>query len=323
METLIYNIDSNDRNKTSYSNSHNFTYNKVDTTIDSIVRVEPFNVKNVIEINVGSVEIPNNFYYINSTKGNNAITTVTRGDETIPDGSYTKEELMTALATTSGISAASYSSTTGKVTLTTVSDFTFTNISNYPSLGEIIGYVDGTTYTSGTLATNAMTLPQEPYVFLRINDLGNIIHKDKRYVAKLVPDNSSRFDDLNRETVYRTLSTRIIFDQPIDIKELKISLIDSAGSFASINNANFSFNFEIKTISNSLLKQSEEMKFFNNDVSERILNARMLEYYDRENKNHTLTNQYSKNIQQQHNNIELTSMGNRNNYNYSDNNFRK
>jgi len=133
METLIYNIDSNDRNKTSYSNSHNFTYNKVDTTIDSIVRVEPFNVKNVIEINVGSVEIPNNFYYINRTKGNNAITTVTRGDETIPDGSYTKEELMTALATTSGISAASYSSTTGKVTLTTGSNFTFSNVSYRPN----------------------------------------------------------------------------------------------------------------------------------------------------------------------------------------------
>ena len=65
------------------------------------------------------------------------------------------------------------------------------------------------------------------------------------------------------------------------------------------------------------------MKFFNNDVSERILNARMLEYYDRENKNHTLTNQYSRNTQQQHNNIEFTSMGNRNNYNYNDNLFRK
>ena len=37
----------------------------------------------------------------------------------------------------------------------------------------------------------------------------------------------------------------------------------------------------------SFLKQYEEMKFFNSDVSERILNARMLEYYDRENKNHT------------------------------------
>ena len=49
METLIYNIDSNDRNKTSYPNSHDFTYNRVDTSIDSIVRVEPFNVKNVIK----------------------------------------------------------------------------------------------------------------------------------------------------------------------------------------------------------------------------------------------------------------------------------
>tara|TARA_Y100000590_G_scaffold257659_1_gene289365 strand:+ start:2572 stop:3543 length:972 start_codon:yes stop_codon:yes gene_type:complete len=323
METLIYNIDSNDRNKTSYSNSHNFTYNKVDTTIDSVVRVEPFNVKNVIEINVSSVEIPNTFYYINSTKGNNSITTVSVGAETIPDGSYTKEELMTALATTTGVSGATYSSTTGKVTLTTGSNFTFTNISDYPSLGEILGYEDGTTYTTGTAATNAMTLPQEPYVFLKINDLGNIIHKDKRYVAKLVPDNSSRFDDLNRETVYRTLSTRIIFDQPIDIKELKISLVDSAGNLSSLNNANFSFSFEVKTISNSLLKQYEEMKFFNSDVSERILNARMLEYYDRENKNHTLTNQYSKNTQQQHNNIEYTSMGNRNNYNYNDGFFRK
>ena len=341
METLIYNIDSNDRNKTSYPNSHDFTYNRVDktfskivdafdgdgnrigTTTENIVSVEPFNVKNILEINVSSVEIPNTFYYISSTKGNNTITTVNDGDETIADGSYTKDELMTAVAALTGVSSATYSSTTGKVTLATGSNFSFTNISNYPSLGEILGYEDGTTYTSGTAATNAMTLPQEPYVFLKINDLGNIIHKDNRYVAKLVPDNSSRFDDLNRETVYRTLSTRIIFDQPNDIKELKISLIDSAGNLASINNANFSFNFEIKTISNSLLKQYEEMKFFNSDVSERILNARMLEYYDRENKNHTLTNQYSKNIQQQYNNIEYTSNGNRNNYNYSDGFFRK
>lgn len=341
METLIYNIDSNDRNKTSYPNSHDFTYNRVDktfskivdafdgdgnrigTTTENIVSVEPFNVKNILEINVSSVEIPNTFYYINSTKGNNTINIAGTGDVSLSDGSYTRDELMTAVTALSGVTSASYSSTTSKVTLVTTGNFTFTNISDYPSLGEILGYEDGTTYTTGTLATNAMTLPQEPYVFLKINDLGNIIHKDNRYVAKLVPDNSSRFDDLNRETVYRTLSTRIIFDQPNDIKELKISLIDSAGNLASINNANFSFNFEIKTISNSLLKQYEEMKFFNSDVSERILNARMLEYYDRENKNHTLTNQYSKNIQQQYNNIEYTSNGNRNNYNYSDGFFRK
>ena len=65
------------------------------------------------------------------------------------------------------------------------------------------------------------------------------------------------------------------------------------------------------------------MRFFNSDVSERILNARMLEYYDRENKNHTLTDQYSRNTQNQFNNIEYKHNGNRNNYNYNHDNFRK
>ena len=155
METLIYNIDSNDRNKTSFSNSHDFTYNKVDKTItkivdnfdsegnrigtklESIVKVEPFNVKNIIEINVSSIEIPNTFYYINSTKGNNKIT-VNSVELTIPDGSYTKNELMTTLQSLVGITTAAYSSTTGKVTLTTTGDIVSTNISNYPSLGEIL-----------------------------------------------------------------------------------------------------------------------------------------------------------------------------------------
>jgi hypothetical protein len=287
-----------------------------------VVRVEPFNVRNVIEINVSSVEIPNTFHYINSTKGNNTIN-INGSDTVISDGSYTKSELMSELQSNADVTTASYSSTTGKVTLTTTGNIVSTNISDYPTLGEILGYVDGSTYVSAEEAPNAMNVPQEPYVFLRINDLGNIIHKDKRYVAKLVPDNSSRYTNTNTETVYRSVATTIVLDQPIDIKELKVSLVDSAGNLASLNNANFSFSFEVKTISNSLLKQYEEMKFFNSDVSERILNARMLEYYDRENKNHTLTNQYSRNTQQQHNNVELTSMGNRNNYNYNHNIFRK
>ena len=64
------------------------------------------------------------------------------------------------------------------------------------------------------------------------------------------------------------------------------------------------------------------MKFYSNDVMERILNARMLEYYDRENSNYSLTNKYSMNTQQQFNNIEYTSDGNRYNYNYSNDPFR-
>ena len=315
METLIYNIDSYNRNTTAFPNSHDFTYNKVDTTIDGIVRVEPFNTRNVIEINVESIQLPNNFYFINSTKGNNAIT-VNTTTYTIPNGSYSKEELMAALTALGGITSATYSSSTGKVTLVTSANFTFTAINSYQSLGEILGYLNGVSYASGTVAPNGLTLPQEPYIFLSINDFGNIIHKEQRYVAKLVPDNSSRFDDLNRETVYRTLSTRIVFDQPRDIKELKISLRDNMGNLASINNVNFSFNLEVKTISNSILKQYEEMKFYSHDTMERLLSARMLEYYNKQanDTNHTLTQMYSNNQQQNYNNIEFTPFGNRNNY---------
>lgn len=312
METLIYNIDSKDRNTTSYPNSHDFTYNKVDTTIDSIVRVEPFTEKNVIEINVGNVEIPNTFYFISSTKGNNVIT-VDGADYTISDGSYTKDELMTAIEnSTVHIHNSTYSSTTGKVSINTDSkDFTFASISNYQSLGEILGYENGVIYSDGDTAPNAMTLPQEPYVFLKINDMGNIIHKDKRYVAKLVPDNSSRFDDINRETIYKTLSTKIVFDQPRDIKELKISLVDNAGNSASINNVNFSFNLEVKVISNSILKQFEQFKFYNGELMQYILNNKMLEYYQKQNNNNNLNSQYSDVIQKSHMCFEFDYNGNK------------
>lgn len=337
MDVLIYNIDSRTRNTTAFPDSHEFTYNKVDATIDGIVRVEPFNIKNVIEINVSNIEIPNNFHFINTTRGNNTFkcdssdppTTV----RTINNGSYTKDEFMTELTSKLTGLNFTYSSTTGFVTITNNTggdlNILFESTSNDNlSLGELLGFtVNSSTAiaNSATLTgTKSLTIPQEPYVFLKLNDMGNILNLDKRYAAKLVPDNSSRFDDLNRETIYKTLSSLIKFDQPLDIKELKVSLVDNYSNLISINNANFSFNLEVKTISNSLLKQYEEMKFYNNEVMERILHARMLEYYDNlTKKGNTLTNQYSNNIQNQHNNIEYTPQGNRNNYNYSDDPFRK
>ena len=70
----------------------------------------------------------------------------------------------------------------------------------------------------------------------------------------------------------------------------------------------------------NILKQYKEMKFYNHETMDRILSARMLEYYNKQvdNKNHTLTQNYSNNMQHNYNNIELQPFGNRNNYNYSE-----
>jgi hypothetical protein len=335
MDTLIYNIDSKDRNTTNYPNSHNFTYEKVNSVIDEVSRIEPFYIKNVIEINVSNVEIPNNFHFINNTKVNNKVlfgtTSPPTTEYTVNDGSYTKEELVSELSNfVLGIDF-TYSSTTGLVTITNSTGNNYylmfeSNDTSYPSLGDILGITNDVvipiTNGNSISASIAMTLPQEPYVFLQISDLGNIIHKEQRYVAKLVLDNSSRFDDINRETVYRTLSTNIKFNQPRDINKLEIKIVDNYGNFANIINTNFSFTFEVKTINNSILKQYEEMSFYNCDVMERILHAHMLEYYkNMNNKGVNLTTGYSISTQNQFNKSEFNYDGNRNNYNYSHNPF--
>lgn len=336
MDTLIYNIDSKDRNTTSYPNSHTFTYNKVDSVIDGVTRVEPFNIKNVIELNISNIEIPNNFHFINTTKVNNKVLIGTTNppttEYTVSSGSYTKTELMTELSgLVSGIDF-TYSSTTGYVTISNTTGNTYyitfeDNNTIYQSLGEILGFATDTVFTiangGSQTGTTSLTLPQEPYIFLQLSDFGNIIHNETKYVAKLVPDNSARFDDVNRETIYRTLNRNIILNQPKDINKLDISLVDSHGNLASINNANFSFTLEIKTINNSILKQYEEISFYNNDVMERILHAQMLEYYKRVNNNPNinLTTGYSMSTQNQFNNSEFSYNGNRNNYNYSHNPF--
>ena len=82
METKIYNIDSAFRNKTKYPSSTNFTYN----TLDTQSHVIPFQEKNVIGINILSIEIPNTLYYINSFRGNNKLT-IDNVEYTIDSGS--------------------------------------------------------------------------------------------------------------------------------------------------------------------------------------------------------------------------------------------
>ena len=217
METKIYNIDSKDRNSTLNTNSHDFSF-----THTSSGNLEPFSEKNVVEMKITSIEIPNSFYFINATKGNNTFTY--SGTKTLTSGSYTKTELIAHLNTIASSAIFSYDSTTDKVTFTySGTGLTFAETStDYDSIGTILGFAL-TTYSGTTTAPNTMELPQEKYIFLQINDYGNIIHKNRRYVSKIYSDNSTRHDDLNRETALKFVTSTIKFNQPRDIKVLNIT----------------------------------------------------------------------------------------------------
>ncbi len=64
METHCYNIDSKFRNTTTYPNSSDFVYNRMDQTVGTSIVIEPFNEKNVIEMRILSLELSNTIYYI-------------------------------------------------------------------------------------------------------------------------------------------------------------------------------------------------------------------------------------------------------------------
>lgn len=293
MENRIYNIDSRFRNKQIYPNSANYVYNKIENYLNANNIQEHFNEKNVIEMKITSIELPNTIYFIQSTRGNNTllfgVNTVT-----VPDGSYTQGELVKYLQD-NVIELPNvefkYNSSTSKVTITNNSGNIITfppnNIdTKYSSLGKLLGFTintipnDGNDYTSNI----AMSEPYEPYIFLRINDYGNIFHNNKRYVAKIFTNKVSRFTDINQENILNIITNTIVFEQPININRLSISLEDMFGYPLNLNNIDWSFTIELNVITNSIIKDYEEYKFYNDKVIHRLLANKMLTYYDKQNK---------------------------------------
>lgn len=323
METHCYNIDSKFRNTTTYPNSSDFVYNRVDEVIGSSTVIEPFNEKNVIEMKLSSLEIPNTMYYITTTRVNNTMK-LGASNVVVPNGSYTKQELVTYLDTyfaSSGVDV-SYSSTTGKVTIVNNSGSSITfpaSGTSYYSLGQILGFLTTDTILTGTtvVGTNTMKDPQFAYFFLRINDFGNIINKNRRYVSKILTDSQSRYNSYNQETFIKLMNNIIKFDQPTDIVNLKISLEDEFGNNVSLNGNDWSFTLEVAVITNTILKNYEEVKFYSEEVMDRILKSKMLAFYERqvpEKTNSALTSNYSSNLVNLNNIQEYTSNGSSNNY---------
>jgi hypothetical protein len=331
MNNNLYNIDSKFRNATSYPNSANFVYNRMDQTVGTSSVIEPFNEKNVIEMRIQSLELPNTIYYITTANGNNKIN-IAGVDKTITDGSYTKNDLATALSGLTANVTFTYSNNTGKMTITNTTGgavtITFTaSGTDYPSLGSIIGFTSNPTIANGasSTGTNLVSEPFQTYLFLRINDFGNLINRNRRYVGKIILDN---FKSVSNETTagvnitilsnqYKLVSNVIKFEQPTNIQNLSISLEDEYGNLMNLNGAEWSFTLETTVITNTILKNYNEIRFYNDEVMDRILKAKMLSFYDKQadqTTNSTLTSTYSTNITNLNNIQEYTPNGSANNY---------
>ena len=320
METKIYNIDSAFRNKTKYPSSTNFTYN----TLDTQSHVIPFQEKNVIGINILSIEIPNTLYYINSFRGNNKLT-IDNVEYTIDSGSYTCNDLISYLNIKITLLQFTISSSSSKVKIASNDSNSHTilfpsALSTYKSFGQILGFTN-VSYTIAPfddIGENTMIVPQDQYFFLRINDLGNIINNNTKYLTKTILSTNTQYINTNSTASFVYITNTVTLDQPTDIKDLKISIEDLYGNIISLNGSDFSFTLELIVITNTILKNYEQIKFYSEPVMQRILQAKMLAYYEKQiskESNNTITGTYNNNLVNYNNIMEYTPNGNRNDYN--------
>lgn len=323
MDIRIYNVDSKFRNTTAFPSSSDFVFNRVDQMIGTTNSIEPFNEKNVIEMKIISLEIPDIIYNITSTYGNNKLTK-DGVDVIVPDGNYTKQQLVDYLNTNIGLTNVTYSSITGKVTIVNnnasgiLIAFPVSGTS-YMSLGDILGFLPTTTIDGGVtlVGTNVMQ-ELERYYFLKINEFGNIINKNRRYVSKITKC------QCNNDT--KLVGEIIKFDQPLDIPQLKVSLEDEYGQLVSLGGNNFSFTLQVTVITNTILKNYSEIRFYKEDVMDRLLKSRMLSYYEKQADpivKNTLTNTYNSDLVNLNNQQEYNAFGSRNNYAPSFSYFRE
>lgn len=318
METRVYNIDSQDRNKTIDSNSNSYTY--TESNIGN--NIYPFNLENVIELQIKNFIIPNVIYFINNTKGNNIIN-IDGSNITINSGSYTISDLVHELNINPTMIAKSlsfdYNNYTGKLTISNTGTSTVTfnfpdlGIYNNDSLKYNLGFRDDYDFDTNiniivgdTILPYPMEHAIEKYFFLNINDIGPIYYKNRQYMAKIYTDIKYRYDDINLSLSYDYIGPLFKFNQPNDIKNLKISLVDRFNNPIEINNIDYSFTLETKIIYNSILKQYTELFSYSDEVMNKILSNKMLEYYNKntENKENLLEFDYDDNMTLIHNNVE-------------------
>ena len=322
METRIYSIDSIKRNILKYPSSSNYTYNIMDEIVNSTTRIIPFNEKNVISIQILSIELPNTMYYINAERGNNTFI-ADNVQYIVPSGSYICQDLISKLNELVIILQFTLYAYNNKVEIlsndTNTYSLIFPTISTgYQSFGELLGFTN-TNYNitpTGTMGDKIMIVAQDQYIFLRLNDLGNINNNNTNYVAKNILSTDTKYVNTNSISSFSYITNIINLEQPQDIKELKISLEDYKGNVINLNGANFSFTLQLTIITNTILKNYDQIKFYSEPVMQRLLQSKMLAYYEKEvskEVNNSLTGTYNNNLINLNNIMEYTPFGNRNN----------
>lgn len=127
------------------------------------------------------------------------------------------------------------------------------NVKN-PPLGYYLGFRNKVyTGSSSYLGEAPIVLNREKYIYVKINDYGKMYtnHGDTQYLAKIIFDKNNNYYLDNESNM---VSKRWLFQNPINIKEMKISLHDAYGEIIDLTNQDYSMTVELGVITSSDLR---------------------------------------------------------------------
>uniref|UniRef100_A0A6C0ENT8 Uncharacterized protein n=1 Tax=viral metagenome TaxID=1070528 RepID=A0A6C0ENT8_9ZZZZ len=246
MENVIFNINSAFREK--HYKSNDFVINMRST------------IKNIIYIKVTSVEIPNVSYTFRDSLRNNFFDILYQYDNKtykskiyIGEGNHTSNSIVSNIQEQFDNIALEFDFNL-KITLDTVSgrifilsdkiifiDFSTSELNFY------LGFSNKQYKGYKINAEGLLNIIRTPYIFIKINDIENIIDNKVSNVFTKVVLNSEKytyhfqsFGDFNSKDKF--------FRGPIDIDKFHISLVDCLGDPLYLNGMDFSMTIECGTI---------------------------------------------------------------------------
>ena len=269
VKTHVINIDSRFRSYTTSTPANPYEESKSSNFVFRPHRA----YKNIISLGLTSLEFPNVMYTFSAARENitigisqppgNPYVKFTISPGNYPDASTLAIAVEDAIQATYPTFSLTYNSITNKITISDANPFNmdFTPSTNTlpfdNGLGHYLGFRE-LTYTTGASSYTAEAGPDifgDTYAYLVVNDYNVIEHQDFNHtsfnaLAKIqlnLPKNTMIFDQLN------TITKEYFFQQPTNISQLRIRLLDAYGREIDLHGMNFSITLELKEVVNHAL----------------------------------------------------------------------
>lgn len=269
VKTHVINVDSRFRSYTTSTTSNPYEESRSSNFVFRPHRA----YKNIVSIKLSSLEFPNVMYTFSAARENitigisqppgNPYVNFTISPGNYPDASTLAIAVEDAIQATYPTFSLTYDSITNKITIADANPF---DMNFTPStltlpfdngLGHYLGFRN-LSYTTGASSYTAEGCPDiygDTYIYLAVNDYSVIEHQDFNHtsfnaLAKIqlnLQKNTMIFDQLN------TTTKEYFFQQPTNISQLRIRLLDAYGREVDLIGMNFSVTLEMKEVVNHAL----------------------------------------------------------------------